>query len=85
MNENKNGQAVQSKPADQPTKGNNGTVLNPKNEVMTPEKTKTPPTAKKEGEQIGGEDKGQEKNERSEEKKSPVGEQKKEMPVSFDK
>lgn len=137
MNENKSGQAVQSKPADQSIKGNNGAMPNPKSTIMTPEKIKDPvvdkgneqigdvkkqqenkdskeskvpvveqkssnamsnpkqdinapektkdPVVNKGDEQIGEKDKGQEKNERSEEKKSPVAEQKKEMPVSFDR
>lgn len=52
MKENTNGQAVQGKPADQQTKGNDGTQPNPKNQVMTPEKIKAPIEAKG-NEQIG--------------------------------
>jgi hypothetical protein len=74
MNENKNGQAVQSKPADQQIKGNNVTVPNPKNEVMTPEKIKDP-VVDKGNEQIGGVKKQQE----NKDSKAPVVEQKSSM------
>ena len=73
MKENTNGQAVQGKPADQTTKGNDGTLVNPKNVVMTPEKIKEP-IESKENEQIR-DVKKQPENKDSQGSKAPVAEQ----------
>lgn len=73
MKENTNGQAVQGKPADQTIKGNDGTVVNPKNVIMTPEKIKAP-IENKENEQTRDVTK-QQVDKDSQESKAPVAEQ----------
>lgn len=71
MKENTNDQAVQGKPADQAVKGNDSTLVNPKNVIMTPEKIKAP-IESKENEQ----NKDVKKQEENKESKAPVAEQK---------